>query len=527
MANLIAKRADARGLTRTTASQAAGASVAPPPAQAGNGGLVLVMGGGGEGAEKFRFADFLCLPSRRQLLNGGNPVPIGSRAFDILVALLNGRGNLVSKDDLIAAAWPDTNVGETNLRVHMAALRKALHAHGADENLICTVPGRGYRLAVPVAREESWPTAAASGACLATGLPVASTRMFGRADFIRALAVELPLRRFITIVGPGGIGKTTVAVAAAHAVAGSYADGVHFVDLAPVADPAQLPALLARALAIAANGAQALSELSRRLVGKRMLVVMDNCEHLVDAMATLIEPLSRTASRIDFLATSREPLRIAGEWVRRLPPLQCPREPLSISAAEALAYPSIQLFVDRICASDATYELSDASAPTVAEICRRLDGIPLAIELAAGRVEAFGIEGLAVQLDTPLRLLSGGRRTAHARHQTLSGMLDWSYGGLSEPEQAVFRRLAIFPDEFTLPAASAVAGSGDDDFNLLEHVATLVAKSLVIADLSKATARYRLLATTRAYALEKLSASGDLDAVTRRYAGEALAADPL
>jgi predicted ATPase/DNA-binding winged helix-turn-helix (wHTH) protein len=528
MANLIVGRAIARDLTPTRASRAVVAGVARPSAQAGNGGPRLAMVAAGEGGENFRFADFLCLPSRRQLLKGGNPVPIGSRAFDILVALLKGRGNLVSKDDLLAAAWPDTNVGETNLRVHMAALRKALHAHGADETLICTVPGRGYRLAAPVAREESRPTAAATaGACLATDLPVALTRMFGRADFIRMLAMELPQRRFITVVGPGGIGKTTVAVAAAHAVAGSYADGVHFVDLAPVADPAQLPGLVARALAITANAAQALAELSRRLVAKRMLVVMDNCEHLVDAMAALIEPLSRTASRIDFLATSREPLRIAGEWVRRLPPLQCPREPLSICAAEALAYPSIQLFVDRICASDATYELSDASAPTVVEICRRLDGIPLAIELAAGRVEVFGIEGLAAQLDAPLRLLRGGRRTAHARHQTLSGMLDWSYSDLSDPEQAVFRRLAIFPDEFTLPAASAVAGSVDDGFNVLEHVATLVAKSLVIADLSKATARYRLLATTRAYALEKLSVSGELDAVTRRYSGQALAADLL
>jgi predicted ATPase len=236
----------------------------------------------------------------------------------------------------------------------------------------------------------------------------------------------------------------------------------------------------------------------------------------------------RTARRSSPSSAAVSPVSaIAGEWVRRLPPLQCPREASSISAAEALAYPSIQLFVDRICARDASYTLTDASAPTVAEICRRLDGIPLAIELAAGRVEAFGIEGLAAQLDAPLRLLSGGRRTAHARHQTLSGMLDWSYGGLSDPERAVFRRLAIFPDEFTLTAACAVAGSAGDGANVIEHVATLVAKSLVIADFSRATARYRLLATTRAYAREKLSASGELDAVARRYAGQALAADPL
>jgi len=261
-----------------------------------------------------------------------------------------------------------------------------------------------------------------------------------------------------------------------------------------------------------------------------MLVVLDNCEHLVDAMANLIEPLSRASSarerRIDFLATSREPLRIAHEWVRRLPPLESPPERRSITAAEALAYPSIQLFVDRVCASDATYELTDPSAATVARICRKLDGIPLAIEMAAGRVEAFGIEGLAAQIDAPLRLLSGGRRTAHARHQSLSGLLDWSYGMLSDLEQAVFRRLAIFPLEFTLPAACAVAGPAGHDFDVMENVATLVAKSLVLADFSDATARYRLMTTTRSYVLEKLTASGELDAVTRRYAGQAVAADP-
>jgi predicted ATPase len=354
--------------------------------------------------------------------------------------------------------------------------------------------------------------------------------MFGRDDFVRTLAEQVAQRCFVTIVGPGGIGKTKVAVATARAISACYPDGVRFVDLTPIADPARVPAVFAEALGSTAGAPPTPAELDRHLAGKRMLVVLDNCEHLVDAMANLIEPLSRATSarerRVDFLATSREPLRLAHEWVRRLPPLECPPDTGSITVAEALTCPSIQLFVDRVSASDATYELTDASAVTVARICRELDGIPLAIELAAGRVEAFGIEGLAAQLDAPLRLLSGGRRTAHVRHQTLSGLLDWSYGMLSDPERAAFRRLAIFPVEFTLPAACAVAGGTGDDLDVMENVARLVAKSLVLADFSDATARYRLLATTRAYAREKLAASGDLDAVTRRYAGQAVASDP-
>ena len=541
MANSIAEIAYPHNPIRTVSARVAGCTVSRP-VRAVNAGP-LAEAASAEATEEFYFAEFVCLPRRRQLLKGGNRVPLNSRAFDILVALLKARGGLVSKDDLVAAAWPSTYVAEGNLRVHMAALRKALHAHGADEKLICTVPGRGYCLVTPVLSAPSAPPAGPNGSgSFATGLPASLTRMFGRDELVGALAQQVVQRRFVTIVGPGGIGKTKVAVATARAIAASYPDGVHFVDLTPVADPAAVPAVLAQALGCAASAPPTPAELDRHLAGKRMLVVLDNCEHLVDVMASLLEPLSRATSaharRIDFLATSREPLRIAHEWVRRLPPLESPPETGSLAAAEALAYPSIQLFVDRVSASDATYELTDASAATVARICRKLDGIPLAIEMAAGRVEAFGIEGLAAQLDAPLRLLSGGRRTAHVRHQTLSGLLDWSYDTLSDPERAVFRRLAVFPLEFTLRAACAVAGGAgqdlnqdldqalDHDLDVMENVATLVAKSLVLADVSDPTARYRLLATTRTYALEKLTASGELDAVTKRYAGQAVAADP-
>ena len=228
------------------------------------------------------------------------------------------------------------------------------------------------------------------------------------------------------------------------------------------------------------------------------------------------------APQVHVLATSREPLRSAGEWVRRLPPLYFPPQCERLSASEAMTYPAVELFVDRTSASDQAPALNDDNAPIVGEICRRLDGVPLAIELAAARVAAFGIRGLAAQLDQPLHLLSGGRRTGEERHRSLSTMLDWSHRTLSDSERVVLRRLAVFPGEFTLSNACAVAGDrGDSKFDVAENVASLVAKSMVMAELSGEVGRYRLLATTRVYAFGKLSASGELDAIARRHAAHA------
>jgi predicted ATPase len=437
-----------------------------------------------------------------------------------VVVLLDRHSEVVGKDDLIAEVWPDTHVEDGNLRVHITALRRAL-GDDDDSRFIRTVPGRGYRFIAPVSRVDQ-PRAPADAMAPPTSpqsnLPVSLTRMFGRSDVVGALAAQLPPRRAVTIVGPGGIGKTTVALAAAEALAARYPDGVHVVDLVPVAGPPQLAASFAEALGLAPAGDGA--DLIRGLIDRRMLIVFDNCEQLIGPTAELIERICRGTSHVHVLATSREPLRHADEWVRRLPPLRCPPPDERLSAEEALAYPAIELFVDRMSASDGPCGLDDDNAATVAAICRRLDGVPLAIELAANRVHAFGIKGLMAQLDEPLRLLSGGRRTADARHQTLSGMLDWSYRTLSEPECAVLRRLAIFPDEFTLAAACAVAGDSDGA-DVVEGIAALVSKSLVIADVSDATTRYRLLATTRNYALAKLTASGELDAIARRHAEHA------
>jgi predicted ATPase len=225
----------------------------------------------------------------------------------------------------------------------------------------------------------------------------------------------------------------------------------------------------------------------------------------------------RGAPGVQILATSREPLRAKGEHVHRLPPLQTPRTSMGLTAAEALGFPAVRLFVERAAATLGAFELNDAGAPIVADICRKLDGIPLAIELAAGRVDAFGLRGLAAHLDDPLQLLTGGRRTALPRHRTMRAALDWGHDLLPERERAVLRRLAIFAGSFTLEAASAVAASTEIAAEVVECVANLVAKSLTAAEVGGGAPCYRLLETTRAYALEKLADSGELEQVEHRY----------
>jgi len=314
--------------------------------------------------------------------------------------------------------------------------------------------------------------------------------MIGRADIVSRLAARLPRQRSITIVGPGGIGKTTVALAVAEALIPGYDHGVWLIDLAPLSDPRLVPSALAAVLGLEIRAENSLPGLIAGLKDKEMLLVLDNCEHVIDEAAALTAGILRGVPGVHILATSREPLRAEGEHVYRLSPLQRPPGTAGLTAAEALGFPAVQLFVERAAASLDEFELSDADAPIVADICRKLDGLPLAIEFAAARVEAFGLHGLATRLDERLRLLTSGRRAALPRHRTLSATLDWSYGLLTEAEQRVLRRLAIFAGGFTLHAAGAVAADATHPKSeIIDQVAELVAKSLVAADVGDAEPR--------------------------------------
>jgi predicted ATPase/DNA-binding winged helix-turn-helix (wHTH) protein len=467
------------------------------------------------------FGPFRLLPSQRLLLEADKPLRLGSRAYDILVALVERAGELVTKEELIARVWPNTFVDEGSLRVHMAALRRVLGDGQAGNRFVATIPGRGYRFVAPLSPvEERRPAPSqAAGESRKHNLPALHTRTVGRAETVASLAAALSQWRFITLVGPGGIGKTTVALAVAEALIATYADRVCFVDFAPLADATFVPSAVASALGLPSRSENPVPDLISFLANKETLLVLDGCEHVIEAVASLAEKVFESANGVHILATSREPLRAEGERVQRLSPLGLPVPAPALSAADALTYPAIQLFVERAAAVVEGFELSDADASFVADICRRLDGIPLAIELAAGRVDAFGVRELAARLDDRFRLLTRGRRTALQRHQTLRATLDWSYDLLPEAERAILNRLAVFAGVFTLDSASVVAASAEvTASDVIDGIANLVAKSLVSAEIGDAGVHYRLLDTTRAYAFEKLSESGELERMARRHA---------
>jgi len=479
-----------------------------------------------EGAQRAKsayltFSPFSFHPGRHLLLEGETLIRLGSRALEILAVLVERPGELVSKDELTARVWPNTIVEESNLKVNVAALRRALGEGRPGRRYIATVSGRGYRFVAPVELSEpaSSPALRSTAPGHSHNLPVSLTRTIGRADAIDALLEQLPRHRLIAVVGPAGIGKTTVAVAAAETLITAYEHAVRFVDLAPLGDPQFVPSAVASALGLAIHSDDVVAGLTAYLQDKQMLVVLDNCEHVIEATAFLAERILSSAPDVQILATSRERLCVKGEQVHRLSPLASPPVSSGLTAVQALTFPAIQLFVERAAESLEGFELCDADAPIVAEICRKLEGIALAIELAASRIDAFGVRELSTLLEDRFRLLRQGRRTALSRHRTLAAALDWSYEFLPETERTILRRLSVFAGAFTLDSATAViAGSGILGPEAVESLANLVAKSLVSADIGGAVAQYRLLDTTRAYALQKLAENGELDALERRHA---------
>jgi predicted ATPase/DNA-binding winged helix-turn-helix (wHTH) protein len=468
--------------------------------------------------EVFAFGSFRFIPAQRILFEDGKPVRLGSRALDILVALINRSGQTISKEELIARAWPDTVVEEAALRVHVAALRKALGDGRAGRRYIANHPGRGYAFIASVTRQRTpAATAVPSGVAEAGNLPALVTRVVGREDTVAGLATQLARRRFLTIVGPGGIGKTTVAIAVADTARTAHKDGVWFVGLAALSDPDLVPSALGAALGIHPSGAKPLPGLAAWLRDKHSLIVLDSCEHVVGAAAALAEAVLKAAPHVSLLTTSREPLRAEGESLHRLAALDVPPALVDLGTDDALRYSAVQLFNERASAAVDGFTLADADIPAVLEICRRLDGIPLALELAAARVGVFGVRDLAAHLDDRFRLLTSGRRTALPRHQTLGAAFDWSYQLLPEAERTVLRRLSAFAGEFPLEAAIVVAADSVPS-DVVDRIANLVGKSLVAADSHGEVAQYRLLDTTRLYALDKLMNSGELQRVARCHA---------
>jgi predicted ATPase/DNA-binding winged helix-turn-helix (wHTH) protein len=466
------------------------------------------------------FGPFTLIVGERILTKQGAAVPLGAKTLDTLIALISRPNEVLTKRALLIQVWPDVIVEEGSVRVQIANLRRALGDGEDGARYIATVAGRGYCFVAPVTRSTRPQTQIEGVAPFSlVSLPNPLTRIVGRSHDIRLLSDQLTARRFVTVVGSGGVGKTTVALAVAHSLSGAFDGAVGFVDLGALAHPDLVAPTVASVLGLTPQSDDPLPSLIAHLRNRRALLVLDTCEHLLDAVAALTARLLPVAMQVHILATSREAVRVHGEHVFKLDSLTCPPEDPELTAAIARTFPAVELFVERALASDARFDLTDGDAATVAGICRKLDGVPLAIELAAGRVGVYGLHRTAALLDQRLSRLWQGQRTAPPRQKTLQATLDWSYGLLSETERTVLQRLSIFVGSFTIEQALAVVITSAVDESLLFGVIdSLIGKSMVAATPSGAMMRYRLLDATRAYALEMRNDERELHELAARHA---------
>lgn len=455
------------------------------------------------------FGPFQLAATRRLLTRMGEPVPLGDRALEMLAVLVEHAPNLVSKKMLFERVWPGLFVEESNLRFQMRALRRAL---GEDDRYIATVTGRGYCFVAPVVRPDRIATRAASAD---TNLRRPLTDIVGRERELAELRKNLECNRLITVIGPGGVGKTRLAIELGWRMLADFPAGVWLIDLAPLTDPEMVVNATATALGVSLTNLDKAVEAIVGAIGPRpRLLVFDNCEHLVAGAARLVKALLERAPNLSVLATSQESLAIQAESVHRLSPLALPPR----GATQIAGFAAVDLFVARARTAYGLFALDSVNTPSVAEICRGLDGVPLALEMAAARLHLLGVNGLRAGLDERLKMLTEASRGDAARHDSLRAVVEWSHGLLEPRDQTVFRRLAIFTGSFSLEAAIAVAGADEGDrWEIVDALGRLVDKSLITIE-DREPVRYRLLETLRLFATEGLYASGDGGAAARRHA---------
>ncbi len=463
----------------------------------------------GDGEAALSVGPFTLTSPPRRLLFAGQAVALDALSLEVLAVLAEHRGDIVDSADLIARVEGEATVDEVRLFGCVAAINKAIEERVPTGCYIAHFPNEGFILVVPdgteVPRRQSAPSRL--------------TSIIGRTEAVEQVVARLREHRFVTIVGTGGIGKTTVALAVAQALDASFDDGICFVDLSPVADAAFVPGTVASALGLFALADSPLSGPWAGLRDKNMLVVLDSCEHVIGGAARVAQSILAGGAQVAVLATSREPLRASGEWVEPLLPMRLPTEDARMSAADALRYPAIELFVERARAAKADFGLEDSQAAPVVALCRRLDGIPLAIEIVAARVAELGVLGLAAQVESRGLELTSKRRSLPSRHHTMSALLDWSYESLSEVQQSILQRLSVFRGNFSCAAARAVVvDDGIDAARADGGLVELVAKSLLTQVTREPSNGLRLLDTTRAYAARKLEGSGERKRILARHA---------
>jgi len=474
--------------------------------------------GSGEAvATVYEIGPFRLDPGVGVLTRLGIAEALGPRAAAVLTFLVQNAHQPVTKDALMDAAWPGLVVEEANLSVQISSIRRVLAEVPGGERWVETLARRGYRFIGPVTELRDGVPQRARGDSFAN-LPEPLTSFVGRERELVELKRLLAKNRLLTLTGAGGIGKTRLALQLAAEVKDAYRDGVWFIDFAPLDDPELVPNVAAQTLGVHQSAGKPLVEtLCRHVRGQRLLLIFDNCEHVLDASARLAEAMLRSAPEPTIIATSREPLRIGGEQIYRLPTLSLPDAAAGVESIRQSD--AVLLFVDRAQHQQPEFALTAALAPAVAQLCIRLDGIPFALELAAALVHAHAIDEINARLDDRFNLLLDGSRTALPRQQTLRATLDWSHGLLSEPERRVLRRVSLFLGGFTLRAATAVAtDKAIGDSSVADQLSQLVARSLVVAETTDTGTRYRLLETIRAYGREKLHDAGETAATQRRHA---------
>lgn len=470
---------------------------------------------------RWYFGTFTLWENQRRLERAAQPVHLGPRTFDLLLQLLKHAGKPISSKLLLSTVWQDVVVEEASVRVHMSLLRKALgppDSHDGCLEWITTIPRRGYLFAGTVRREQTGNenTKRTSTGPALVRLPVRLDPLLGRKRDVSTVLGALEARRLVTIVGPGGIGKTSIAIRTAECLQSQHAIRIAFADLAPLISSRHVCGTVFRALGAAADLPDPIQVIAQTLAEQDVLLLIDNCEHVLGALPDPLIHLLGALPRLRVLATSREPIQITGEYVLRLPALATPAsEELTLS--QALSWPAVALLTERARSAGAR-TFDDADAPLLARIARRLDGIPLAIELVAARLGVQSIGSLALQLDDHLPLHAIGRRSAQTRHRTLAAALDWSVALLDPDELRVFRQLSVFRGRFDVDSALAVIADDMDRGRALDTLLSIVNKSLVLFDREEAFAPYRLLDTTRSYASDLLTKSNERPLLLQRHA---------
>jgi predicted ATPase len=465
------------------------------------------------GDEGIVFGNYRIFPELKLLLRNGNKVDLTARAFDVLWVLVKARGEVVTKDQLLEQVWAGSIVEENNLQTHISAIRRALKQ---DRSFISTDFGRGYRLTLPASAKTN--LRPATKKIESSNLPSPLTTLLGRDSELHDLQQLITANRLTTITGPGGIGKTRLAVEVGRRLLASFSGKVHLVEMGMVGERDNIWPAIARALGVEAGGVGLTTESRVALQSQRLLLIIDNCEHLTEDIARAVETLLQVGEGIHICATSQEPFGTQGEQIYRIRPLAVPPEDAS-TIDVVLTHAASQLFVERSRSYTRDSWFDDVTACEIATICRQLDGVPLALELAAARVPTLGVRGVLDGLSDRFRLLTAGQRSALPRHRTLRATVDWSHHLLDETERTLFRRLAVFPAGFTVEAAHCVSGPDiEDQWRVIDLLGNLVGKSLLHLDVSAPAPRYRFLETIRLYALEELADSGETDLTARRHA---------